>query len=443
MKRIFGKAFSLALILVMVLATGALADQVGADSDITTPGNQNSVTLTANAGAIVTTTAGLAVEWSGSRHLNPGDALKLVISSSDLPSGYSVSPVNTSVPSDWDDDPGIFYAGDSNITFTAPSIAGSYIYTLKWDNNDNDACVDETKDCVTSGAAYTINLTVNATAADTTAPVISYTVNGIYPPLPDGANEWYVTDAVVDWTVSDPESVVVINSGCVDTTINYDTTGVTLSCTAHSVGGSAGPVTVTIKRDATNPEVSLVGGPVDGESYYFGFVPAAPTCTASDATSGLYGDCSVSGYSGTVGSHTVIASAKDMAGNTATDSATYEVLAWTLKGFYQPVDMNGVWNLIKGGQTVSLKFNIFAGPTELTDISYVDKFVVLGVTCPNASATTDNIELTTTGGTTLRYDVIGGQFIQNWQTPKMSNVCYSVTMYADDGSSLEAFFKLK
>jgi hypothetical protein len=92
---------------------------------------------------------------------------------------------------------------------------------------------------------------------------------------------------------------------------------------------------------------------------------------------------------------------------------------------------------------VSLKFNIFAGPTELTDISYVDKFVVLGVTCPNASATTDNIELTTTGGTTLRYDVIGGQFIQNWQTPKMSNVCYSVTMYADDGSSLEAFFKLK
>ena len=38
---------------------------------------------------------------------------------------------------------------------------------------------------------------------------------------------------------------------------------------------------------------------------------------------------------------------------------------WTVVGFYQPVDMNVgstfLLNTIKGGQTVSLKFNIYAG----------------------------------------------------------------------------------
>ena len=44
----------------------------------------------------------------------------------------------------------------------------------------------------------------------------------------------------------------------------------------------------------------------------------------------------------------------------ATASATFQIAAWTLKGFYQPVDMNGVWNTVKGGSTVPLKFEVFA-----------------------------------------------------------------------------------
>jgi hypothetical protein len=41
--------------------------------------------------------------------------------------------------------------------------------------------------------------------------------------------------------------------------------------------------------------------------------------------------------------------------------------------------------------------------------------------------------VTNTGNTHLRYDSIGGQFIQNWQTPKLSNKCYQVRMTALDG----------
>ena len=124
-------------------------------------------------------------------------------------------------------------------------------------------------------------------------------------------------------------------------------------------------------------------------------------------------------------------------------TGTLTVLAWTLTGFYQPVDMNGVYNTVKGGSTVPLKFEVFAGPTELTDVAVVDRFEVKGVACPAAGAPIDDIELTTTGGTSLRYDSVGGQFIQNWQTLKKPGVCYSVTMFTDDGSSIVAFFKLK
>jgi hypothetical protein len=55
----------------------------------------------------------------------------------------------------------------------------------------------------------------------------------------------------------------------------------------------------------------------------------------------------------------------------------------------------------------------------------------------------DALEVTSTGATSLRYDSIAGQFIQNWQTPKTPGTCYSVTMTARDGSAVTALFKLK
>ena len=199
-----------------------------------------------------------------------------------------------------------------------------------------------------------------------------------------------------------------------------------------------------INIDKTAPSVSLAGGPVDGASYFFGYVPAAPTCNASDTLSGLDGTCEVTGGGTTVGPHSYTATATDKAGNQATDTHYYTVLAWTLNGFYQPVDMNGVWKTVKGGSTVPLKFEIFAGSTELTSTSVVQSFTVKGVVCPGASAATHDIEFVTTGGTSLRYDSTSGQFIQNWKTPTGAGKCYSATVTTIDGSSSStALFKIK
>ena len=64
------------------------------------------------------------------------------------------------------------------------------------------------------------------------------------------------------------------------------------------------------------------------------------------------------------------------------------------------------------------------------------------ITC-SASAPVDAIEVVTTGGTSLRYDSTGGQFVQNWQTPKTAGKCYVVTVTMQDGSSITANFKTK
>jgi multiple sugar transport system substrate-binding protein len=270
---------------------------------------------------------------------------------------------------------------------------------------------------------------------DTTPPEISAVLNGTV-----GTHGWYTSNVTVNWNVDDSESGIASSNGCDTITLTSDSMGEVLTCSAENGAGLANSASVTVKIDKTAPTVTWAGSIKNGDSFYFGFVPPAPTCMAGDEFSGVDGSCAVIGYVPTVGTHTLIATAKDMAGNQTIETRNYTVLGWTLKGFYQPVDMNGTYNVVKGGSTVPLKFEVFAGFTELTDVAAIKSLTSAETTC-NANAVTDEIELTATGGTSLRY--ADGQFIYNWKTPKTAGKCYRVTMLTMDGSSLAAYFKLK
>lgn len=115
------------------------------------------------------------------------------------------------------------------------------------------------------------------------------------------------------------------------------------------------------------------------------------------------------------------------------------VLSLTLNGFYKPVDM-GIKNYAKSGAAIPLKFEIFKDGVELTDTNVVETFAQK-INCVSGAG--DDIEQYATGGTSLRYDATGGQFVFNWQAPKVAGSCYRVTMTAKDGSSLQADFSLK
>ena len=82
-------------------------------------------------------------------------------------------------------------------------------------------------------------------------------------------------------------------------------------------------------------------------------------------------------------------------------------------------------------------------PTEFTDTAVIELFSATPAACPNGSFLVDAIEITSVGGTAVRYDSTGGQFIQNWQTPKKPGARYKVTIKTDDGSSITANFQLK
>jgi hypothetical protein len=135
---------------------------------------------------------------------------------------------------------------------------------------------------------------------------------------------------------------------------------------------------------------------------------------------------------------------------------TASITGWNLSGFLQPVGIpntypgmgpgvtsSTTWNTIKGGQTVPLKFQIFTGVggAEITNVSEVEGFWLWSLPCTAGVETPVDADFATTGSTALRYE--GGQFIQNWQTPKGANKCYQVTMKTKDGSALTAYFKAK
>jgi hypothetical protein len=100
-------------------------------------------------------------------------------------------------------------------------------------------------------------------APDTSAPMISATVNGTL-----GDNGWYTSDVSVSWNISDAESPITASTGCEAVTLVDDTAGVTLTCLATSDGGSAS-ASVTILRDATAPVITL-SSPADASEFELG-----------------------------------------------------------------------------------------------------------------------------------------------------------------------------
>jgi hypothetical protein len=265
---------------------------------------------------------------------------------------------------------------------------------------------------------------------------------------PNGAG-WYNTNVTNHFAFSDGNGSGLFNPA--DASINKITQGegTTVKVNSGPVSDLAGNTnpginSAAFKIDLSDPtNVAFVGGPAAGGSYDYGNVPAQPTCTSQDAISGPK-SCVVTGYSNAVGTHTMTATATDNADRTATATRTYTVKPYGLGGFYQPVDMGGVLNTVKNGSTVPVKFELFSGATELTSTSAVSSVLAKTVDCAAFNGDpTDDIEMVTTGGTSLRYDTTGGQFIYNWQTPKKINTCYNLTMTATDGSTITAYFKLK
>jgi len=113
---------------------------------------------------------------------------------------------------------------------------------------------------------------------DGTPPQIYWYVDGTV-----GGDGWYTSNATVNWWPWDEETEVTSASGCDPTTVTADTPGTTFTCTATSDGGTSSG-SVTVKRDATPPVVTVV---TPTASIYELNSVVIPQVTCTDAMSGV------------------------------------------------------------------------------------------------------------------------------------------------------------
>jgi hypothetical protein len=289
----------------------------------------------------------------------------------------------------------------------------------------------------TDAAGNTGNTSFTVTVVDTTKPTLTLPANITKEATGPGG-------AAVSFTVTASDLVDgSVAPSCIPASGSTFALGeTTVNCSATDAAGNTanGSFTVTV-QDTTKPTLTL---PANISTLATGNSGAAVTflATATDLVDGsVTVNCTpASGSTFALGTTTVNCSATDAHGNAATGSFTVTVTV-TIKGFFQPVDMGGIYNNAKSGSTVPLKFEVFgANGVELTDVAVIDTFKVMSASAP-AGTVGDDIELYSTGNTSLRYDATGGQFIQNWKTPAAG--CYKVVLTLKDGSTITALFNVR
>jgi hypothetical protein len=343
-------ALSLAVMLALLLAPLAFADNTISDGDGMEPVDAHSMDFgTVCAGSTTTQAALVRVNRNGAAgstnvFKDGSTVIVSVLSVSGTGLSSAMSPQNTiTLPSNWgslsnnsDSD----YVS-SDVTFVAGaagSFSGSVSYRGSGVNSGNNS--------INRDALMTVTATImDCAPSDATPPEISYVLD---PASPDGDNGWYKSNVTLTWTVTEDESPdSLVKTGCVDQDITADQPATTYSCSATSDGGSAGPVMVSIKRDATAPTLdpSVSPNPV----LLNGSATASPN--ANDATSGVASSGCDPVDTSSVGSHTVQCFATDNAGNTATDSVSYTV-NYNLCVLYDQTKAH------KSGSTVPIKLQL-------------------------------------------------------------------------------------
>ncbi|MEM9522318.1 MAG: calcium-binding protein [Actinomycetota bacterium] len=195
-------------------------------------------------------------------------------------------------------------------------------------DSDSDGVADTDDNCV---------FTANADQDDSDGDGIGDVCDDVTPPIVTGqvvpganAAGW-VNDpaAVIVWTATDPEPSLGPDSFAIPDTTNLGQGTATYSSPeVCDEQGNCATGTIEVSLDSAGPSVVLLS-PADGGAIRIGDY-VDPTCTATDAGSGLVGPCEVVVSDPIVEPnglrYTASATATDIAGNTTTVTATYTVL---------------------------------------------------------------------------------------------------------------------
>jgi hypothetical protein len=203
-------------------------------------------------------------------------------------------------------------AGVCTVTGNAVSLvaAGTCIVAADQSGNGTYGSADQ----------ETQSFTVSIQSIDATPPTIAYTVAGTL-----GQNGWYTSDVTLSWSITEDESPSSLaQTGCVDQNITADQAATTYTCSATSTGGSAVPVSVTIKRDVLQPALNFTLTPEMTNGWFSSPVSVQYSCFDAEPGSGVAScpsDVTVTGE----GTHRVVGTVIDGAGHFSDGTVTFGI----------------------------------------------------------------------------------------------------------------------
>jgi hypothetical protein len=298
----------------------------------------------------------------------------------------------------------------------------------------------ETAGRAVDGEAYDLAGNRGADSAmvrlDKTAPAISAAiVSG-----QRGAGGWYVGPVKVHFTCSDELSKVAVCPD--DVTLTANGAGQSVSGEAVDFAGNRATATVTgIDIDQEKPAIT-VSGIANGATYTLGAVPAA-SCSAKDGVSGA-DSCAVTvtgGKANGVGQFAYTATAKDKAGNTTTQTGSYNVV-YRFDGFLQPINdtahqIGAATSIFKAGSTVPVKLQLKRADGTKVQAGSAPIWEVPAKGSPT-TAPVDESVYTVAGDSAAayRWDGTDQQYIYNWGTDAAGKGYYHrIGVRLDDGQT--------
>lgn len=272
---------------------------------------------------------------------------------------------------------------------------------------------------------------------DTTAP----TITAAATTAPNG-NGWYRGPITVHFTCTDQAGLSGIASCPADVTLSGDGANQSVSGTATDNAGNQTSTTVTgLNLDHTAPNITFQGI-TNGATYTLGAAPT-PSCTASDALSGVAQPCTgtlTGGNANGVGQFSFRATVTDRAGNSTTSTVTFRI-GYRFDGFLQPINdtahqIGTSTSIFKAGSTVPVKFQLRRADGTVVQSVAAPQWLTPTKGAATSAAVDETLYgVTTTGGDSYRADGTA-QYIYNWGTDKSAAGFYwRIGVRLDDGST--------
>jgi hypothetical protein len=416
----------------------------------------------------------VALEWIVTEPQSPGSVTtqgcdRVWITADQLPATYTCTATSPGGTAEVVSEP-------ISLDATAPAVTGTIetpsvvvngvtwypqVPTIRWDATDAVSGVLEgsmkptvtiagegrnqmARTVATDNAGNTGGTSIQYLNVDASAPVVQAELTGT-PAYVNGDKAWFKDRATVQVTANDPDvQPLERGSGLADdpTGEHVVTTSSQFATTATDNVGHVGTSnTVPVLVDSAAPVVSVACPKLPSIK---GVALLRANWTAADEAdgSGLVGAAKGSFVldTKTVGTRTATAPvATDRVGHTSAPATCSYKVVYPFVGFFAPIDNFGVYNKVKAGSSVPVRFSL-VGPQGLDVLRGAP--VATKVTCPSGMKV-DALEETASASTPagLKYDSRTGLYTYTWKTAaSLAGTCQKLTVNLADGTSQTTLF---